>query len=96
MSFVLERKNQMARTSVLGGWLRQSKQQAEAERRRANEEEKMSAFHSWKSRWSAKGLPMAVWRMQGLLWCLTAVTSLSLNFLGKFNRFSSHPRVQAD
>ncbi|KAG9048226.1 hypothetical protein FS837_000482 [Tulasnella sp. UAMH 9824] len=78
---VLERKNQMARTSVLGGWLRQSKQQAEAERRRANEEEKMSAFHRWKSRWSAKGLPMAVWRMQGLLWCLSAVTSLSLNFL---------------
>ncbi|KAG8955457.1 hypothetical protein FRC04_008808 [Tulasnella sp. 424] len=30
----LERKNQMARSSVLGGWLRQSKQQAEAERRR--------------------------------------------------------------
>ncbi|KAG8898395.1 hypothetical protein FRC00_002865 [Tulasnella sp. 408] len=56
---VLERKNQMARTSVLGGWLRQSKQQAEAERRRAHEEEKMSAFHRWKSRWSAKGLPVA-------------------------------------
>ncbi|KAG9015944.1 hypothetical protein FRB90_004086, partial [Tulasnella sp. 427] len=76
----LERKNQMARTSALGGWLRQSKQKADGERRRISEEEKMTPFTRWKSRWMAKGLPMLVWRLQGLLWCVTAAASLSLSF----------------
>ena len=72
----IERKNYMARTTALGGWLKQTRKSAKENAKRAEERKESSWLLN-------QFVPMLRWRLQGLCWVTTTLVSLGVNLAGK-------------
>lgn len=79
----IEKKNQMARTTALGIWLKQTKQARSERKREQQQQASLGAFGMLRERWRTTVFPMLKWRIHGFLWFVTALSSLALNIMGE-------------
>lgn len=92
----IQRKNHMARTTALGGWLRQTKGMIEAERRRVSNPDLRSTIHPKSGPPIITRPNLWVWRLQALLWALNLLASLYVSLEGAHHVFFEASRRSSD
>ncbi|KAG8965521.1 hypothetical protein FRC03_000431 [Tulasnella sp. 419] len=77
----IERKDHMAKTTALGGFLKQSRMKAQQRVRRRASQQLEQSQRRFYNRWTLNIRQLTVWRIQTVLWCLTTLSSLTCNIL---------------